>query len=57
MSEYIRWKPTDEYRIKFCDECPYPRCKVSKDENLDFLLDLMDEYVACREAVEKETLS
>ena len=48
---YVRWKP-EQCSCKHCP-CVYPRCKVSKDENLDLILDLMDEYVECRESIEK----
>ena len=50
--EFVRWTP-EQCRYKFCP-CPYPLCKVSKDESLDFILDLIDDYVSMREAVENE---
>ena len=51
MNEHVRWTP-EQCSYKYCP-CVYPKCKVSKDENLDLILDLMDEYVECREAVDR----
>ena len=53
--EFIRWTP-EQCSCKFCP-CPYPLCKFSKNENLDFILDLFDEYVACIEAITIENES
>ena len=50
--EFVRWTP-EQCSCKFCP-CPYPLCKVSKDEKLDFILDLIDDYVSMMEAVENE---
>lgn len=52
MDDYVRWTPK-ECSYKHCP-CPYPRCKFSKDESLDMILDLIDEYVECREAVREK---
>ena len=50
--EFVRWTP-EQCLNRFCP-CPYPLCKFSSDEHCDFILDLMDEYVECVEALSEE---
>lgn len=54
MTKFIRWKP-EQCNRKFCP-CQYPLCQFSKDESLDFILDLIDEYVELREKVSNECM-